>query len=375
MHTEKEKGGIALKTRKWEAGKVVQGIILFGFALYLIKLLVTGEVYNLLSPLAANLLGVTAGVLVLMSGYCLIPAKSEHAHDCGHDHGHGHDHHHDHDHASCGHHHDHNLDCGHDHDHNPRPKLSWVILAVPLVIGVTMPTQSLGASMINSGLQVAPITVELENTVTTADPETAAETTPAATTENKPTETAAAQPASTPAPAQAGQKKDAEPLASATASKNKTDMSKVPRAKTGLPGQQPVVPTPGEELRLNDMVSSIAFVPESYYDKRFKIVGFVVKPEGWPDNRFLLMRYMIAHCSADSTAVALLVESDAAKDLQNDQWVEVYGTVGLQKLPHLDSIPAAAWFQGYPYKPFLTGHEVKPIDAPKHPYLYSQFSL
>ena len=89
-----------MQESKLDSGRLVQGLILFGFTAYLIKLLATGEVNNLLSPLAANLLLVTAGVMGVMTAYCLITMFKRET---------GHEHHHHHEHAAT---HDH----AHDHD-------------------------------------------------------------------------------------------------------------------------------------------------------------------------------------------------------------------------------------------------------------------
>lgn len=425
-----------MKGSKLDAGRLVQGIILFVFSIYLIKLLVSGEVFRMLTPLAANLLYATVAVMIVMTFYCFmtmfrkeehdhghvhshgeVASGHEHGHSCGHDHGHehththacghdhshehthshacGHDHHshdhgHAHAHASCGHdHHHHGEDCEHDHDHNPKPRLTWAIIAFPAILGILVPTQALGSSMMGSGLQITPTTqIQITNveenanqtasgtsqgTTTTADGTTTS-TDPAggAGTGSAGSGTSTDKPATADGgTAQPNNGSTAAPLGSVQAASFRTDMSKVPKAK----GPQKPAPKVDQELKMNDMANNIAVQPENYYDKRFKFQGFVYRPEGWPDNQFILLRYMIAHCSADASAVGLLVETKEPVTYQNDQWVEVYATVSLKNAPGLDEFAPTAWFKGYSYKPILVGHTVTPIEEPKHPYLYSDFSL
>lgn len=237
-----------------------------------------------------------------------------------------------------------------------------------MLLGLAVPTQSLGSSMMSSGLQVAPAQVQLINEVPAED--TAQAKTNTTNTNTNSTATSAT-PQQTAASAQPQKQEEVKPLGSVGASSYKTDFTKVPRAK----GPMPEKPQPGKELKMNDMAAGIAVAPEFYYEQRFKFVGMVFRPEGFPENRFILLRYMIAHCSADSTAIGLVVETKDASKYQNDQWVEVNATITLQKAPDFDQLAPIAWFQGYPYKPMLIGHDVQTIEAPKYPYLYSTFKI
>ena len=185
-------------------------------------------------------------------------------------------------------------DHDHDHDHNPKPKLLWALIAAPMLLGFVFPTQSLGVSMINNGLQVSPTqNVELTNSA----PDTAKQTsTGTTTTTTAPTQT----------PTQTGTtdtKKESQPaLGSAAASSYGVDMTKVPRAKGGQPGDQPI---PGKEMNMSDMMMDIALKPEWYYNNRFKFVGFVYRPDGWPADKMIIARFLISHCSADATPIGM----------------------------------------------------------------------
>lgn len=397
-----------MKGSTLDSGRLVQGIILLGFTTYMIKLLATGEINNLLSPLAANLLIVTGGVMLVMTIYCFTTMfKKEHAHahhhhehaaahdhghdhheGCNHDHGHehhegcDHDHGHEH-HAGCNHdhghdHHDHS-DCGHDHDHdhNPKPRLAWAFVAAPMVLGLLFPTQSLGVSMVNNSLTVSPTqSVELTNTVE-AEPAPAQNGTGTTTDANKQPNTKTQTGTTTGTTSgttgttgtTSGTKEPVKPLGSTAASSYAVDMTKVPRAKGGHPGDQPKA---GEEVQFSDIMMDIAIKPDWYYNNRFKFKGFVYRPEGWPMEKMILMRFMITHCSADASPIGMLIDTPDAAKYKNDTWLEVNATVSLKEMPELDNVAPAAWFKGYPYKPVLIGHTIQEIDQPKYPYLLSR---
>jgi uncharacterized membrane protein YcgQ (UPF0703/DUF1980 family) len=126
-----------LKASRFDSGRLMQGFILLGFSIYLIKLLETGDIHKLVSPHIQLLLTITLGVLLVMTFYALstiFKKETSHAHV--------------HDHATCDHPHHH-----HDHDHRPKPRTSWILLLTPVLLGLAVPTHSLGVSMLDGGLQ------------------------------------------------------------------------------------------------------------------------------------------------------------------------------------------------------------------------------
>ncbi|MGZ4032262.1 MAG: DUF1980 domain-containing protein, partial [Tumebacillaceae bacterium] len=105
-----------MKQSRFDAGRLVQGVILFGFSVYLIKLMETGDIHRLVSPHIAVLLKITLGVLLVMTFYALATIFKK-VETCEHD---------------------------HHHDHHPRQRKGWVLLLAPIMLGLCVPTQSLG---------------------------------------------------------------------------------------------------------------------------------------------------------------------------------------------------------------------------------------
>lgn len=85
------------------------------------------------------------------------------------------------------------------------------------------------------------------------------------------------------------------------------------------------------------------------------ITGFVYRDSSFPDNQFMIARFTISCCVADSTAVGLPVVWD--EPLPEDTWVQVLGRFQVEE------------FRGE-QRPVLHPIMVEQIEQPEHPYLY-----
>jgi uncharacterized repeat protein (TIGR03943 family) len=283
-------------------GRLVQGLILLGFSVFLSKLFGTGEIHKLVSPKMTALLGITLVLLIVMTLYTLI-ASYTHKSNCDH--------------------HD------HEHDHESKPKKGWVLFLVPILLGVMVPVQSLGTSMMNSGMYAKP------------------QTKTAVQVDKQPTEAAS----------------------SDSTAMEKVDLSKVPKVEM-KDYPKPPKPVPGSVLPVNQVMENILIAPEYYFNQRYKFQGFVYHPPGWAQNRMVLMRYVMVHCAADTVPVGLTVEMEGADKYKNDTWLEIDGSVLTRRVPEADKVAPVAWYYGYDEKPTLIPHGVKTIQEPKDPYVY-----
>jgi putative membrane protein len=93
----------------------------------------------------------------------------------------------------------------------------------------------------------------------------------------------------------------------------------------------------------------------SFNGQEADIVGFVYRDEEMPENQFLLARFTISCCVADSMAIGLPVVWDEA--LEMDTWLQVKGQFQLGD------------FRGE-QTPILQPTSLERIDQPEHPYLY-----
>ncbi|WP_161780768.1 TIGR03943 family putative permease subunit [Tumebacillus flagellatus] len=288
-----------MKSPKFEAGTFVQGVILLGFTIFLLKFLVTGGVYALVAPYLVVLLWITAGVFGVLTFFTLsriFRPVQEHDH--------------------------------HGHSHSVKPGLRWLVLTAPVVVGLVLPTHALGTAMLTTALKNTP----------------------------RP-------------PVEAVSQKATQPAAQESApSDDLVDLSTVPHADGGE-YEKPVHRPVGSDLPLDELMFNILVAPEYYYNQTYQYTGFVYHPPGWPQNRLVLLRYMISCCTADATPLGVTVEWKDADKYKNDQWLTVEGTLSLREIADADEIVPIAWYQMSKKKPAVIAKNVKPIDEPKIPYL------
>lgn len=74
---------------------------------------------------------------------------------------------------------------------------------------------------------------------------------------------------------------------------------------------------------LDDVCTNI----EDYKGKKIIISGFVFKENSFKENEFVVSRMLMSCCAADTQLVGLLSKWDEAKNLSNDQWIKVVGTI------------------------------------------------
>ncbi|MEX1019247.1 MAG: TIGR03943 family protein [Litorilinea sp.] len=97
------------------------------------------------------------------------------------------------------------------------------------------------------------------------------------------------------------------------------------------------------------------------------VQGFVYHDPRYGEEYFMVTRFVVSCCTADASALALLVHWPQAPALETDQWVEVRGVFTPGDLSPADLPPGseASW-----RPPVLTAASITPIEIPSHPYLY-----
>jgi uncharacterized repeat protein (TIGR03943 family) len=150
----------------------------------------------------------------------------------------------------------------------------------------------------------------------------------------------------------------ARPLGSAALANREINISAKP---SGLPTS---VRTAAEKtpLEMNILDWSQRFhgvedAARQFAGEQARVVGFVFRDERFTEDSFLVTRFVVRYCAADSSAVGLVVRWPQTAQLQADQWVEVQGRF------------APASFEGKP-TPVLHAENVVAVDVPNQPYLY-----
>jgi len=96
----------------------------------------------------------------------------------------------------------------------------------------------------------------------------------------------------------------------------------------------------------------------SFNGREAAVIGFVYREITFPDDQFMVARFTISCCVADSTAIGLpVVFAGAAATYPADTWVQVHGTFQMGEFRG-DTVP------------LLYADTIEVIDQPEHPYLY-----
>ncbi|MFB5193210.1 TIGR03943 family putative permease subunit [Alicyclobacillus fastidiosus] len=108
--------------------------------------------------------------------------------------------------------------------------------------------------------------------------------------------------------------------------------------------------------------------------RNVSITGFVYHPPRFPYNTFILTRYFIFCCIADAEPVGILVQSQKSQTLTNDEWVSVNGKILSQPLSiYLNQYEPTSWYPQQPKQPYILAKTVTQIPVPLYPYMVPNF--
>jgi uncharacterized repeat protein (TIGR03943 family) len=148
----------------------------------------------------------------------------------------------------------------------------------------------------------------------------------------------------------------ARPLGSAAIANKGINTTAPLTAGSSAPGQLDLVSTDRNVL---DWVRAFNYAtdPATYAGQPADVIGFVYHAKGLPEGQFLVSRFAVTCCSADATAVGLLVLWPQAAALDNNSWVRVRGAM------------AVGSFAGRP-TPLIEADSLEGVAEPDQPYLY-----
>ncbi|MCB9452139.1 MAG: TIGR03943 family protein [Anaerolineaceae bacterium] len=95
----------------------------------------------------------------------------------------------------------------------------------------------------------------------------------------------------------------------------------------------------------------------SFNGKEADVIGFVYREATFGEDQFMVARFTISCCVADSSAIGLPVVFADAADFPADTWVQIHGTFQVGDFRG-DTVP------------LLYADSIEVIDQPEHPYLY-----
>ena len=94
-----------------------------------------------------------------------------------------------------------------------------------------------------------------------------------------------------------------------------------------------------------------------YVGQMARVTGFVYHDPRLPANQFIVSRFVITCCTADASAIGMIVNRNQSAGLTESSWVEVKGPVQASKLG------------GQPI-PLIEASDVQSTPQPDQPYLY-----
>jgi uncharacterized repeat protein (TIGR03943 family) len=130
---------------------------------------------------------------------------------------------------------------------------------------------------------------------------------------------------------------------------------------TGVSGatSTTTISTPPEERNILDWLRAFNTVSDyaQLNNQPADVIGFVYREPDFGDERFMVARFTISCCVADSSAIGLPVAWTEAGELQADTWVRVQGAFQVGDFRG-DSVPV------------LQADSIEIVAQPEHPYLY-----
>jgi putative membrane protein len=114
-----------------------------------------------------------------------------------------------------------------------------------------------------------------------------------------------------------------------------------------------------EDIKKSNTLTTLEILQyfKEFEGKRIKTEGMVYKGEDVPDQYFLVFRFLMICCAADSLPAGALVEHEDVDKFENDSWVRVEGILGLKPL-------------GDFILPYIKADNIVIVDAPMFPYLF-----
>lgn len=319
----------------------IRSFILLGFTVYLSLLLYTGDIYYYLAPRLHMLAYVTAGILALLTLVSLkrtLFSRDEHEHD---------------------HHHD---QCGCSHSHTPptsklRSFLVYGLFILPLVLGFCLPNKFLTSAIAEQKGINLPGGVTKQQQLELAQ-KNANQSEPTAKS-NSPTT------ASVPVP-KSSESKPATGNPQNQGSQPKSDQQIHAMFNNSGFGdfytdiatsmyKQQVINL--DDKTFLDGLAILDLFLDEFNQRKLQTKGFVYRDSSFQSDQFVVARFSISCCTADATVSGVMVQFKDAKKLPKDSWVQVKGI--LQKMEYEGAEMLV-----------LQAEEVKPIQAPKDPYVY-----
>lgn len=102
---------------------------------------------------------------------------------------------------------------------------------------------------------------------------------------------------------------------------------------------------------------TISADPKAYIGRKIKLTGFVYKEEGFKENQLVVSRFNITHCIADAAIIGFLTEFEQASQFEPDTWLEMKGTLDVTTYNGVEI-------------PMIKAKKWRVVERPEEPYVY-----
>ncbi|WP_082235059.1 TIGR03943 family putative permease subunit [Halobacillus massiliensis] len=288
-----------------------RSIILLGFGLFIINLLITGDIHKFIAPRMTPYIYFALFVIIVLSVIQFFKSDSpEDEHSC---------------------------DCGHSHDLTdsmPRSFLVYSLFIVPIFTGMLFSDHVLGSSQAS----IKGFKYEL-NSTSPSD------------SFNKPESNVST--------GDSAEESDEQDLLEDPAILTPED--RYPKLYKEFSNNESLV------LNEDTYIGGISILEDNadqYVGKEITMNGFVFREDSFPEDQIVIGRFGISCCVADGGIYGLLVQGGGQEysRFKNDTWVEVTGT--LKKVKHNN------W-----ELPMIEPASIKKIETPKEPYVYEELEF
>ncbi|PYZ98517.1 TIGR03943 family protein [Alteribacter lacisalsi] len=99
---------------------------------------------------------------------------------------------------------------------------------------------------------------------------------------------------------------------------------------------------------------------DEFIGKDIEMIGFAFREPDFDDHQLVAARFSMTCCTADAGVYGTLIESSHAKEIEEDTWIHVYGTI------------KEGEYNGYRL-PVITDADLNEVEEPDSPYVYPSF--
>lgn len=108
-----------------------------------------------------------------------------------------------------------------------------------------------------------------------------------------------------------------------------------------------------------DWIKSKSINPNlsTYESEKVDITGFVFKDSSYPENVYLLARFVVTCCAVDARPIGIYFENTFNQELKSDEWLRVQGKFKVNKIGDVDDL-------------VILPEKIEKISQPRDPYIY-----